>query len=490
MSDLKIKSLKSTIWSFIENFGTQGIHFIFGVILARLLSPKDYGIIGVLSIFMGLANIIVDSGFKLSIIRSRNISHEDCSTIFYTNLILSLVVSCILFSSSSLVADYFRIEVLKSILKVYAIIPILNGFGIVQMALMHKSLAFDKIAKISISSNIISGVIAIIMALLGYSYWALVYKSVASALFINIFLWLYSDWRPKFEFSYLSLKKHFNFSIKILMTDLVDVIFDNIYSPIFGKKFSIKELGFFSKGRSFADLISHTLSASVQKVSTPLLASIPENNDIISPFKKLLKAVTMLIFPILTLFIIIAPTLFSTLLGEKWLPIVPYFRILAFAGFIYPILNSCSCLFQVEGRSDLIFIYALVNRILQILILLITLKYNTIIITVGILFHSLFCLILMLFNIKVFLKIKVIPVLRVLKYPILLSIIIAISAKLVNLIFLTLIYDIIVIIIQFILSLLVSYIFLKLSGSEELSLINEIFINRLFKSNKVKMENI
>jgi len=127
---------------------------------------------------------------------------------------------------------------------------------------------------------------------------------------------------------------------------------------------------------------------------------------------------------------------------------------------------------------------------LQILILLITLKYNTIIITVGILFHSLFCLILMLFNIKVFLKIKVIPVLRVLKYPILLSIIIAISAKLVNLIFLTLIYDIIVIIIQFILSLLVSYIFLKLSGSEELSLINEIFINRLFKSNKVKMENI
>jgi len=360
-----------------------------GIILARLLLPEDYGIIGVLAIFLGISGVLVDSGFKTSIIRSKDLTDVDCSTIFYVNLSVSIVVALLLFASAPNIATFFNKPELVNVTRVFALIPVINGFGLVQSALLFKNLQFKRNAKISIPANVIAGTIAILLAFWDYSYWALVWRAIIFAGIYNIFLWITSSWHPQLIFSLEILKKHFRFSSKLLLTGMLDAFFNNIYSFIFGKFFSFKELGFFTRGKGYADLVTRTLSIAIQKVNTPLLAAADiDHNYTINAYTKLLRATTLLIFPAIALLVAAAKPMIIFLIGEKWLPAVSFLQILAFAGLVYPITNANSSLFVVLGHSNIILKVAIIGKPIQLIILLITINFNAHVVAWGIVIHQ------------------------------------------------------------------------------------------------------
>jgi teichuronic acid exporter len=389
LDSFKSKAINSTFWSFFETFGNQGIQFVIGIFLARLLLPEDYGIIGVLAVFIGIASVLVDSGFKTSIIRSNDLTDVDCSTIFYVNLSVSIITGLLLFASGDRVANFFNKPELADVTKVFALVPIINGIGVVQSALLFKNLQFKLNAKISIASNVVSGGFALFLAFRGFSYWALVWRAILSSGIYTLLLWVYSSWHPKLIFSFGILKKHFTFSSRLLLTGMLDSFFDNIYSLIFGKYFSFKDLGFFTRGKSFVDMVTKTLSVTIQKVNTPLIAaSGKDDNNKINAYSKLLRATTLLIFPSTTMLIIVAEPMILFLIGEKWLQAVSFLQILAIAGLTYPITNANSSIFEVLGHSNIILKIALISRPIQLIILIISINFNTHIVAWGIVLHQ------------------------------------------------------------------------------------------------------
>jgi O-antigen/teichoic acid export membrane protein len=388
---LKQKTIHGLFWSFVETFGNQGFQFVVGIILARLLLPEDYGIVGLLAIFMGITGVLVDSGFKISIIRSQDLTNVDCSTIFYVNLLVSIICATLLFVLATSIAIFFRKPELINITRAFALIPIINGFGLVQSALIFKNLQFKRNALISLTSNVISGGIAIFLAYQGFSYWSLVWKSILGAGIYNLLLWITSSWHPQFIFSVEILKKHFRFSSKLLLTGMLDSFFDNIYSFIFGKYFSLKELGFFTRGQSFVDIVTKTLSAAIQKVNAPLMAVAGKDNESkIYAYSRLLHITALLIFPAAALLMAVAEPMILFLIGDKWQPAVHFIQILGVAGMIYPVINANSSLFEILGRSDFILKSTLINRPVQIIILLVTIKFSALIVAVGIVVHFMF----------------------------------------------------------------------------------------------------
>jgi O-antigen/teichoic acid export membrane protein len=428
MSEFKNKALNSTFWSFFETFGNQGLQFIIGIILARLLLPEDYGIIGVLAIFMGISGVLVDSGFKTSIIRSKDITDIDCSTIFYVNFSVSIIVGLLLFASAGSLADFFKKPELIDVTRVFALIPIINGFGLVQSAILYKNLQFKRNAKASISSNVIAGIIAIFLAYKGFSYWALVWRAIVSAGVYNILLWTSSTWHPQLVFSIEILKKHFRFSSKLLLTGMVDTFFNNIYSFVFGKFFSFKDLGFFTRGKGYVDMITKTLSIAIQKVNIPILASAGKDQTyIIGAHTRLLRATTLLIFPATALLVAVAEPMILFLIGEKWHPAVPYLQILALEGMIYPVLNANSGLVTVLGRSDYILKAALISRPIQILILLITINISPIAVAWGFVLHYFIVFLVSYYFVKQTIHQSIIKMLQVLIVPFLLALTMGLS---------------------------------------------------------------
>lgn len=395
MEDLKSKVINSTFWSFVDTFGNQGLQFVVGIILARLLLPEDYGLIGVLTIFIGVSGVLVDSGFKTSIIRSKDIKEVDCSTIFFINILVSGFVAMLLFFSAKGIAFFFGNQDLINVTRAFALIPVINGFGLVQSALLFKNLKFKRNAIISLVSNLIAGGTAIILAFKGFSYWALVLRSLLVSGIYNILIWITSDWHPQFVFSIEVLKKHFRFSSRLLSTGIIDAFFDNIYTFIFGKFFTLKDLGFFTRGKGYADLVTKSLSIAIQKVNTPLLAASDQDQvGIIKLYFKLLRLTCLFIFPLAVLLAVVSKPLIIILIGEKWLPAALFIQILVIPGMVYPIHNANSSLFEVMGKSKIILKSALISRPIQIVILAISSCFGAHAITSGIALHSVFVLFL------------------------------------------------------------------------------------------------
>ena len=482
MDDLKSKALNSTFWSFVETFGNQGFQFIVGIILARLLLPEDYGLIGVLAIFIGIAGVLVDSGFKTSIIRSQDLTDVDCSTIFYVNLFVSIIVALLLFAFANGIAVYFQKPELAHVTRVLALIPVINGFGLVQSALLLKNLQFKRNALISITSNVISGGLAIFLAFKGFSYWALVWRAILSAGIFTTLLWVSSNWRLKFIFSLEILKKHFKFSSRLLLTGMLDSFFDNIYSFIFGKYFSFKELGFFTRGKGFVDMVTRTLSVTIQKVNTPLLAASGKEDEYkINAYSKLLRATALLIFPATVLLVVVAEPMIVFLIGEKWLPAVSFLQILAIAGLTYPITNANSSLFEVLGHSNIILKIALISRPIQLIILIISINFNAHIVAWGIVTHQIILLGISYYYINNLLKQKILGTLKNLIPAVSISLSMGFIVYLAGLFFSSFFNPGVLFAVQLASGFLISIFLLWLFRISEFNLLKKLIINILVK---------
>jgi teichuronic acid exporter len=367
MGSLKNKTVSGLVWSFIDNFSKLGLTFVIGIILARLLTPREFGLVGMISIIIAISQSLVNSGFTQALIRKKDCTQADYSTVFYFNLLVGTVLYLILFFSAGAISRFFDEPQLHLIVQVVGFSIIVNAFAIVQRARLTKAINFKLQTKISIIASLGSGIIGIIMAYTGYGVWSLVFKTLLGFIISSILLWLWNKWKPSLAFSKNSFKEMFSFGYKLLISGLIDTAYRNIYLLIIGKYFSATELGFFTRADQFVNLPSQYITGAVQRVSYPILSEIQE--DIFrlrAAYKRLIKSTMLITFPIMMIIIAAAKPLVLTLIGEKWLPSVVYLQLLGFVGMLYPLHAINLNMLNVQGRSDLFLRLEIIKKILAI----------------------------------------------------------------------------------------------------------------------------
>ena len=351
---LKQKTITGLLWSFIDTFAGQGISFIVGIILARILSPREFGLIGMITIFIAVSQSFIDSGFSSALIRKKDCSQTDYSTIFYFNLMVGIIFYVILFISAGAISSFFKEPQLYMILKVLGLGLILNAFGIIQRTILTKEINFKLQTKISLVASIGSGAVAISMALSNYGVWSLVVLTLGKVGLNSLFLWIWAKWKPLFVFSKKSFIELFSFGSKLLLSGLIDTIYRNVYYLIIGKFFSAAELGYYTRADQFQTLPSSNLNGVISRVSYPILSSIQDEPERLkSNYKKLIRSTMFLTFFLMLGLAAVAKPMVLTLIGEKWLPSVIYLQMLCFVGMQYPLHSLNLNILQVKGRSDL-----------------------------------------------------------------------------------------------------------------------------------------
>ncbi len=354
MKGIKEKAIKGVSWSFIDNIANSGITFLVGIILARILSPAEFGLIGMITIFIAVSNSIVDSGFSSALIRKVKTKDIDYNTVFYFNLCLGIGLYLILFFSAPAISRFFKEPILISIMRVMGIILIINAFGIVQRTLLVKEVDFKTQTKISLIASIISGFVGIAMALKGFGVWSLVGQQISRQLLNSIFLWVFNTWRPALEFSKESFHELFGFGSKLLISGLIDTIYNNIYYLIIGKFYSAVQLGQYTRAEQFSSIFSTNLTNVVQRVSYPVLCSIQDDDERLKlAYQRVIKATMLVTFACMLGLAAIAKPLILLLIGVKWMPAVPFLQIICFAGMLQPLHAINLNMLMVKGRSDL-----------------------------------------------------------------------------------------------------------------------------------------
>jgi teichuronic acid exporter len=388
---LKQKTVSGLMWSFIDNMASQGSNFIIGIVLARLLVPRDFGLVGMITIFIAISQSFIDSGFSQALIRKKNCTQADYSTVFYFNLIVGIFFYLLLFFSAGAIGLFFKEPQLTLIVRVLGINLIINALTIIQFTQLTKRIDFKLQTRISILAAIGSGVISIVMALKGFGVWSLVAKSVLQYAFRSFLLWLWNGWRPSFEFNKKSFREMYAFGSKLMLSGLIDTTFKNIYYLVIGKFFSAVELGYYTRADQFQSLGSQNLTGVIQRVSYPVLASIQDDAvQLKSAYKKLIKSTMLFSFAVMIGLAAIAKPLVLTLIGGKWLPAVIYLQLLCFVGMLYPLHVLNLNMLNVQGRSDLFLRLELIKKALFIPMIVAGVFFGIKILILGMLAGSIF----------------------------------------------------------------------------------------------------
>lgn len=396
MSDsLKSKTVKGVVWSSVERFSTQGVQFLIMIIMARLLTPKDYGLIGMLAIFLAVAQSLIDSGFSQALIRKQNRTDVDNSTVFYFNIVVSSALYLILFISAPFVADFYNQPELTSIMRVVCLGVILNSLAVVQRALLTIRIDFKTQAKASVSAAVFSGCIGIFLAYSGFGVWSLVVQQLLNLSVNTLLLWIFSKWRPIAVFSWQSFHELFAFGSKLLASGLLDTLYKNIYPIVIGKLFSASSLGHYTRAQQFSEFPSSNITSIIQRVTYPILCGIQDETERLeSVYRKFLKLSAFIIFPLMIGLSAVTQPFIDIVLGPQWGLCGQLLQIICFAMMWYPIHAINLNLLQVKGRSDLFLRLEIIKKILGITVLCITAPFGLVIMCYGQIFNSIVALVI------------------------------------------------------------------------------------------------
>lgn len=383
-NSLKNKTRKGVFWSSFNTFFNQGLTFIFGVVLARLLTPDDYGTIGILTIFITVISIFVDSGFSVALIGKKDKKPEDFDTQFYFNIFIGFFCYVFLFILAPVIADIYSAPLLCPLLRVFAIKIIIQSFGIVQTAFYSIKLDFKTPAVVAIVANICTGIIGIVLAYNGFGVWALVAQQLASQLIVVCAYWALSSWKPKRNFSKESFKYLFGFGSKILGSSLIQTIYNNIYPLVIGGKFGAADLGLYSRANHFAQLPSANIAQVLTSVAFPVLSSVNSDRErVLSIYTRILKVTAFVVFPLMVYLAVIASPIIELLLGPKWMGCVLMLQIICFALLWQPISAVNQSILKVLNRPDLLLKMEFIKRPIGILIIVTSLYFGMIGVCIG-----------------------------------------------------------------------------------------------------------
>jgi teichuronic acid exporter len=383
-ANLTTKTVSGIFWNGIQKFSTLGIQLLITIIIARILSPEDYGLIGMLAIFTSLGAILLDSGFGQALIRKQNVTVEDYSSVFYSQIFLGLIIYAILYSLSAQIASFFNTPRLENISKVIFLIFPINSIGLVHTTIMRKELKFRQFAKITILSSIASGITAVVLAYSGFGVWTLVIQMLSQSLFLSVFIWVIIKWRPSFCFNIRTIIEIAPFGLSLLGIGVIKTITRNIYTLIIGKFYPLSEVGYYNQAKRFEEIPTHSITGIIQSVSYPVL-SIKQSDDakLKSGYRKIITQTMFIITPLMLILLAAADNLFLVLLTEKWVPAVPYFRLLCVIGVLYPLHSINENILKVKGKGKKLIVLEILKNILLFVSILITLKISITALLVG-----------------------------------------------------------------------------------------------------------
>lgn len=374
---LKRKTFSGLLWTFIDTFLLKGLSFIATIVLARLLGPAEFGLIGMIAVFIAIGISMVESGMSASLIRVRDATNADYSTVFYLNIIASCIIYCIFFLTAPFIADFYDQQVLTVIIRVYCLSFVFSAFSNVQLAILTRHMQFKKIMLLNLPGTLLGVVVGLILGYQGFGVWSIVMMYLTTQLVLSILLWIFSDWHPTRVFSKEKMNLHFNFGYKLMLSGLLDTIFKNIYNIVIGKFFSVQSLGFYDRSNTLAEYPVSTITGIINKVSYPLLATLQDDNVKISAvYKQLLQFTFFITAPLMLGAAAIGRPLFLLVLGDQWLPAVMFFQIICFASMLYPIHAFNINVLKVYGRSDLYLKLEIAKKILTVICVVIAFPFG------------------------------------------------------------------------------------------------------------------
>jgi O-antigen/teichoic acid export membrane protein len=389
-SSLKEKVVSGTSWKLIEKGVNEIALFLIGIVLARLLSPSDYGVVGLLAVFFAVARTFQDSGFASALIQKRDRNQKDYCTVFYFNIMISLLIYALLFFSAPYIAFFYKVPILVNITRVLALSFIIGGFTGVLYTKLKAEMRFKALSLISIFGTIITGVTGVILALLGYGVWALVFQVLVGELLKGIAIWLVSRWKPSLIFSFESFKRLFSFGGNLLVSGIINTIYNNIYTLVIGKVYQPVQVGYYNRANGYASIPTNIILQLAVDVSYPILATIQDDDErLLTAYQKLLRTPLFLLYPLLTMLIVMASPLIELMIGSKWLPCVPMLQILCLAGFFIPLTHINLNLLYVKGRADLVLRLEFIKKPIAFLILFGCIPFGIYWLIAGRVFYSL-----------------------------------------------------------------------------------------------------
>lgn len=364
---LKDKAVKGVGWSAIDNVAQYAVSFVVSIVLARLLSPDDYGLLGIIAIFTAICTALINGGFTSALIRKKDVSEDDYNTAFIVNLGLSLFLYAIIFLCSPLIASFFKREELVLLTRVSSLGMIIGALALIQQTRLTKRIDFKTQTKITIIASVVSGVIGIVMALMGCGVWSLVAQSLSSQGLRTILLWIYNHWTPKLKFSVESFKELFGYGWKVMTVSVIDTTWRELNQAVVGKFYNPATLGQYTRANQFSQLFSTNLSGVIQRVTFPVLSNIQDDKTrLVSGYRRIIK--TTMFIAAISMFALgaVSEPLLHCLIGAKWHEAATYLPLICVAGSLYPLHSINLNMLQVQGRSDLFLGLEIVKKTIAI----------------------------------------------------------------------------------------------------------------------------
>lgn len=370
-SELKKKTVKGVTWSAIDNLLTIGVNFVVGVVLARLLTPEDYGMIAMIAIAFAIANTFVQSGFGTALVRKQIVTEEDNSTAFYFNILVSLFCYGIIYITSPFIASFYNRPLLSMLIRVEGLCVVIGAVNIVQRTVFTRNVDFKSLTYVNIGACVISGIVGIEAAYQGWGVWSLVFSHITKNIVEMIVLWVLSPWRPKVIWSGKSFKYLWGFGSKLLASNLITTLYGNVYPIVIGKFYSPASLGAVTRASEFASLPSSNITNVLQRVTFPVLSQIQDDTQRLAiNYRRILRVSVFVIFPLMVGLAALAKPVVYLLITEKWSECVLYLQLICFSSMWYPLHAINLNLLQVKGRSDLFLNIEIIKRCVQTIVMI------------------------------------------------------------------------------------------------------------------------
>lgn len=368
----------------LEKFGLQALHFGLGIVMARLLAPSDYGIVGMLAIFLAISQMFIDSGFGSALIQKKDRTEIDFATVFYFNLAVASLFYAILFAAAPLIADFYRMPILKDVCRVVALGLPLGALCSVHRSRLTIQLNFRLQTCISILALIISGVFGVLLAYHEYGVWALVWQGLISSFVSIALLWGMTRWHPMLAFSAASFRRFFSFGWKHLCSSLINCVYGNLYTLVIGRAFGASDIGYYTRANAYAQLPAATVTDTVVRVNFPILSQFQDDHaKLLGAYRRLLQVPMFFLVPVAFGLAVTADPLITVMIGEKWRPCVPLLQVLCFGSIFNPLTFINLNLLYVKGRTDCVLKLELIKKPVAFLILFSTIPFGVFWMCVG-----------------------------------------------------------------------------------------------------------
>ncbi len=378
------KTIVGVLWNFLEQFARKGVGITVTLFLAYFLTPQDFGLMAMMVLFLALGGVLMESGFKEALIRLKHPTQKDFNTAFYANIILAVFAYIVLFFSAPFIADFYARPVLVDLIRLAGLGIIVNAFRSVQVAVFSRELNFKIQLLANLPAALISGVLAVVLAYLGWGVLALIAQMLVSSLLATLVFWVKSTWSPSLEVSFHSLMQMYRFGYKLFLSAVLDTIFRNIYLVVIAKFLDATTAGLYYFSEKIKDLLTQQLISAIQSVTYPALSGMQDDDARLkAAYKKVIVVTTFLVFPIMAFLAALAQPLFMALFPEKWWGGVVYFQLMALAGLLYPLHAINMNILKVKGRSDLFLYIEIIKKIVIAVILFCSFRFGVIAIIIG-----------------------------------------------------------------------------------------------------------